>query len=266
MMRSISRPSFGMRVLCVSFAALLVAAPMLAEAEDAPAAPPSPAAAAPEPTPTPAAATPPAPAPAAATAPAISTASFNQEELRKLLAPIALYPDPLLAQILPASAYPLLIVQLQRWIEQHPQAVAKNDFSEVDKTNWDPAVKALARFPTVVKTMSEHLQWTTDSRRRFRQSTSGRDQHYPNAPCRGAEGGQLEELAAADGRHGFAGRAKLYIDRTRAAWHDLCPHLRYSASLSTLLRRGAVVGFRRRHLGRRDLGQQLVELGWGICE
>src|SRR5271169_2409136 len=101
MMRLISRPSFGMRVLCVSFAALLAAAPMLAEAEEAPAAPPSPApAATPEPAPAPAAATPPATAPAAAAAPATSTASFNQEELRKLLAPIALYPDPVLAQIL----------------------------------------------------------------------------------------------------------------------------------------------------------------------
>ena len=87
---------------------------------------------------------------------------FSREELEKLLAPIALYPDPLLAQMLPASAYPVQIVQAQRWLDKNKALVAKNDYSGIDNQNWDPAVKALARFPDVIKLMSADLDWTTD--------------------------------------------------------------------------------------------------------
>ena len=87
---------------------------------------------------------------------------FTREELEKLLAPIALYPDPLLAQMLPASAYPVQIVQAQRWLDKNKALVAKNDYSGIDNQNWDPAVKALARFPDVIKMMSADLDWTTD--------------------------------------------------------------------------------------------------------
>ena len=88
--------------------------------------------------------------------------AFTREELEKLLAPIALYPDPLLAQMLPASAYPVQIVQAQRWLDKNKALVAKNDYSGIDSQNWDPAVKALARFPGVIKLMSADLDWTTD--------------------------------------------------------------------------------------------------------
>jgi hypothetical protein len=82
--------------------------------------------------------------------------------LRKLLSPLALFPDPLLAQLLPASAYPLEIVQLARWLDKNQDAVAKQDFSGVDAQNWDPTVKALARFPSIIKTMNDDLDWTSD--------------------------------------------------------------------------------------------------------
>jgi hypothetical protein len=91
-----------------------------------------------------------------------SAVKFTREELRKLLMPIALYPDPLLAQLLPASAYPLEIVQAERWLDANRALVAKNDFSGIDKQDWDPAVKAMARFPDVLKKMSADLDWTTD--------------------------------------------------------------------------------------------------------
>ena len=68
----------------------------------------------------------------------------------------------MLAQILPASAYPVQIVQAQRWLDKNQDAVANNDYSGIDNQNWDPAVKALARFPDVIKMMSEDLDWTTD--------------------------------------------------------------------------------------------------------
>ena len=153
MMRAIGRGAkraHGLFALAV--AAALAADPLLAEAQNSP--PPAPAETA---------------APAAAATPAEGEAeqppensAFTREELEKLLAPIALYPDPLLAQMLPASAYPVQIVQAQRWLDKNKALVAKNDYSGIDNQNWDPAVKALARFPDVIKMMSADLDWTTD--------------------------------------------------------------------------------------------------------
>jgi len=64
--------------------------------------------------------------------------------------------------MLPASAYPVQIVQAQRWLDKNKALVAKNDYSGIDNQNWDPAVNALARFPDVIKLMSADLDWTTD--------------------------------------------------------------------------------------------------------
>ena len=151
MMRAIGRGAkraHGLFALAV--AAALAADPLLAEAQQ-----------------TPAPAETAAPAPAATPAPAEAeqppaNSIFTREELEKLLAPIALYPDPLLAQMLPASAYPVQIVQAQRWLDKNKALVANNDYSGIDNQNWDPAVKALARFPDVIKMMSADLDWTTD--------------------------------------------------------------------------------------------------------
>jgi hypothetical protein len=164
--------------LAIAFALALAIGPELAEAQDAagtppaaPAAPQTPAApattqaptAAPQSPASPAAAETPTTLPAGqAEQPAPEADRFSNEELRKLLAPIALYPDALLAQMLPASAYPLEIVQAQRWLDKHPDLVAKKDFSGIDKEKWDPAVKAMARFPDVLRKMSQDLPSTTD--------------------------------------------------------------------------------------------------------
>ncbi len=159
MMRAIGRGAkraHGLFALAV--AAALAADPLLAEAQNNP-----PPAATPAPAPAETAAPAPAAAPAAAEGeqpPANSM--FTREELEKLLAPIALYPDPLLAQMLPASAYPVQIVQAQRWLDKNKALVANNDYAKIDSQNWDPAVKALARFPDIIKMMSADLDWTTD--------------------------------------------------------------------------------------------------------
>ena len=89
-------------------------------------------------------------------------AVYTAHEIEKLVAPIALYPDALLAQALPASAYPVDIVQGARWLDKNKAAVAKQDFSGVDALALDPSVKALVRFPEVVKKMNDDLDWTTD--------------------------------------------------------------------------------------------------------
>jgi hypothetical protein len=82
--------------------------------------------------------------------------------LDSLVAPIALYPDPLLAQVLVASTYPLEIVQLQQWLEKNKNLKDKALADAVQKQPWDPSIQAMAAFPDVVKLLLENIQWTTD--------------------------------------------------------------------------------------------------------
>ena len=78
------------------------------------------------------------------------------------MAPIALYPDPLLAQVLAASTYPLEIIQLQQWMAKHPDLKGEALAAAVEKENWDPAVQGLAALPDVVKRLGDDIKWTTD--------------------------------------------------------------------------------------------------------
>jgi Protein of unknown function (DUF3300) len=84
------------------------------------------------------------------------------EQLDSLVAPIALYPDPLLSQTLVACTYPLEIVQLQQWLAKHKNLKDKALADEVKKQDWDPSIQAMAALPDVVKRLSENIKWTTD--------------------------------------------------------------------------------------------------------
>ena len=124
------QPIFRMR----SFIALLLlalAAPAVSRAQDD----------APDPQPAP----PPAAAP-----------KFSAAELEKLAEPIALYPDPLIASILPASVYPIEVVQAARFVRN------TNNIPKLDEQPWDENVKAVATIPQVIEKMDTDLQWTTD--------------------------------------------------------------------------------------------------------
>jgi hypothetical protein len=104
-----------------------------------------------------------APAAPSAAPPVASSAgakSFSQQELDQLLAPIALYPDELLAQVLMASTYPLEIVLAERWVKANPSLKGDALKDALEKQTWDPAVKSLAVFPQVLTMMSEKLDWT----------------------------------------------------------------------------------------------------------
>ena len=94
---------------------------------------------------------------AAATA---GTKSFSQQELEQLLAPLALYPDSLVAQVLMASTYPLEIVVAERWVKANSSLKGKALEDALQNQPWDPAVKSLALFPQVLTMMSEKLDWT----------------------------------------------------------------------------------------------------------
>jgi uncharacterized protein DUF3300 len=84
------------------------------------------------------------------------------DQLDSLVAPLALYPDPLLAQTLAASTYPLELIQLQQWLLKNPGLKDKALADAVAKQAWDPSIQALAALPDVVKRLSDDIQWTTD--------------------------------------------------------------------------------------------------------
>ncbi|HEY3599325.1 MAG TPA: DUF3300 domain-containing protein [Paraburkholderia sp.] len=108
---------------------------------------------APTPTPTPT----PAPSqPETQTQPA----SFNPEEIEALVAPIALYPDSVLAQVLMASTYPLEIVHAARWVKANPKLKGDAAVKAVENEPWDVSVKSLVAFPQVLEPMNDKLDWT----------------------------------------------------------------------------------------------------------
>ena len=88
--------------------------------------------------------------------------SFTTEQLEQLVAPIALYPDDLLAQILMSATYPLDVVEAARWVDENPDLEADALESALRQQPWDPSVKSLCGLPEVLGLMSEELTWTQD--------------------------------------------------------------------------------------------------------
>src|SRR5438552_14002736 len=89
-------------------------------------------------------------------------AQQSSEQLQQLVAPIALYPDSLIAQILPAATYPQEVVEAEKWVEQHKDLNGDRLAQQVDKQAWDPSVKALTQFPAVLGNMNQNLAWTSE--------------------------------------------------------------------------------------------------------
>jgi len=105
------------------------------------------------------------PAPPGTVAPsAVDTKSdtYTQQKLDQMLAPIALYPDQLVSQILMASTFPLQIVQAARWLDNPSNAALKGDalVTALQPMNWDPSVKSITAFPAIVKMLNKNLEWT----------------------------------------------------------------------------------------------------------
>src|SRR5262245_38115018 len=145
---------------CALVIAMNPMVPMAAEEAAKPATPPP-------------ASTPPAAAPATGTsgAPGASGAAaepaavkLTNDQLDALVAPVALFPDDLLAQTLVASTYPLEIIQLYQWMskEENKKLKDKALSDAVAKEGWDPSVSTMAAVPDVVKRLADDIQWTTD--------------------------------------------------------------------------------------------------------
>jgi hypothetical protein len=87
---------------------------------------------------------------------------LTPDQLQNLVAPIALYPDTLLSQILAASTYPIEVVEAQQWLQQNRGLKGTKLLDEAKKQNWDPSVQALVVFPDVLTRLNQDIRWTTD--------------------------------------------------------------------------------------------------------
>jgi Protein of unknown function (DUF3300) len=111
--------------------------------------------------------------PAAQPAESETAAALTPDQLDSLVAPIALYPDPLLAQVLAASTYPLEVVQLYQWLGKNKGLKDKALEDAVLKQDWDPSVQGLAPMPDVVKQLYDNIKWTTDLGNAFLAQQAG---------------------------------------------------------------------------------------------
>ena len=88
-------------------------------------------------------------------------APLTADELQALVAPIALYPDALVAQILSAATFPDQVAIANYWVQQNKTLTGTALTTAVDKQTWDPSVKALTEFPSVLNNMAQNLSWTS---------------------------------------------------------------------------------------------------------
>src|SRR5271166_5759707 len=88
-------------------------------------------------------------------------AQQTPEQLQQLVAPIALYPDSLVAQVLAAATFPEEVVEADRWVQANPGLKGDALGKAVDQQPWDPSVKALTAFPAVLGNMDKNLSWTS---------------------------------------------------------------------------------------------------------
>src|SRR5579859_6396206 len=91
----------------------------------------------------------------------VQTAPQTPEQLQQLVAPIALYPDALVAQVLAAATYPDQVVEADRWVQENKSLQGKQLADAVNRQPWDSSVKALTEFPSVLANMDKNLSWTS---------------------------------------------------------------------------------------------------------
>jgi hypothetical protein len=88
-------------------------------------------------------------------------AAESPQQLDNLVAPVALYPDPLLGELLAAATYPMEIAEAEQWVKDHPNWKGHKLMDEAKKQNWDPSVQGLVAFPDVLARLSQDMNWTT---------------------------------------------------------------------------------------------------------
>jgi hypothetical protein len=117
---------------------------------------------------------------------------LTNDELDSLVAPVALYPDPLLAQCLVASTYPIDIVAAQQWLEKNSSLKGDELASEAENQPWDPSVQALVSIPDALKRLSENIAWTKDLGDAFLAQQSDVMDAVQRLRAKAKDGGKLE--------------------------------------------------------------------------
>jgi hypothetical protein len=104
----------------------------------------------------------PAPPPQAQAPPQPEAPPLTPDQLQNLVAPVALYPDTLLSQILVAATYPIEVVEAQQWLQQNRNLRGQALMDAAKEQNWDPSIQALVAFPDVLARLNQDIHWTTD--------------------------------------------------------------------------------------------------------
>ena len=213
----------------------------------------------------------------ASPAPNTSAQTLKPEELDQLVAPIALYPDTLLSQLLMASTYPLEVVEADRWVKANKNLKGEQLKAAVDKQRWDDSVKQLAATPSVLDMMSSKLDWTQklgdavlaqqpdvmDAVQRLRNKADAQNKlkqpRSRRSPVRTEQGKQVIVIEPAKPN---ASTCRPTIRRRSTARGPIQPIRHTPIRRTAATWRAALVGFGvgmggRRRLGRRlRLGQQ----------
>ena len=164
--------------------------------------------------------------------------TLTPAELDALVAPIALYPDPLLANVLMAATYPLEVVRAERWLNENKKLQGDALKAAAEKQNWDESVKALVATPAVLPMMSEHLDWT----QQLGEAFLARPQDVMDAVQRLRGEGLRAEETHVDQRAGRDGQGRAepagHLHRARVGGYHLCAVLRAGCRLWRLALRG----------------------------
>ena len=113
----------------------------------------------------------PVPSPVASSPP--QTSPMSAEQIDSLIAPVALYPDELVSQILVAATYPLEVVQAYQRVGQHPDLKGQDLTTAAQTQSWDPSIQALVAFPDVLKRLNQDITWTTNLGNAFLSNQAG---------------------------------------------------------------------------------------------
>ncbi|MBZ5604845.1 MAG: DUF3300 domain-containing protein [Acidobacteriia bacterium] len=120
---------------------------------------------------------------------------LTPDQLDNLVAPIALYPDSLLSQVLVAATYPIEVVEAQQWLQQNRNLPSQQLVDAARDQNWDPSVQALVTFPDVVARLNQDIRWTTDLGNAFLAQQSDVMNAVQRMRQRAQENGKLQSNA-----------------------------------------------------------------------
>jgi hypothetical protein len=118
--------------------------------------------------------------------------AISPDDLANLVAPIALYPDALLGQVLVASTYPLEVVEAQQWLQQNRNLPNRELLQAAQQQNWDPSVQALVAFPDVLALLNQNIRWTADLGNAFLAQQSDVMNAVQTLRARARQNGQLQ--------------------------------------------------------------------------